>query len=431
MAEITNIRPSFDVSPVVAGLVGASVLVVCVSVTVFVWTCCHQRAEKKHKTPPYKFIHMLKGISIYPETLSNKKKIIKVRRDKDGPGREGGPGSVLVDAAEAGLLGQDKGPRGPSSGTCIDQLPIKVDYGEELRSPVPSLTPGESKTTSPSSPEEEVLLGSLTFSVDYNFPKKALVVTIQEAHGLPVMDEQTQGSDPYIKMTILPDKRHRVKTRVLRKTLDPVFDETFTFYGIPYSQLQDLVLHFLVLSFDRFSRDDVIGEVMVPLAGVDPSTGKAQLTRDITKRNIQKCISRGELQVSLSYQPVAQRMTVVVLKARHLPKMDITGLSGNPYVKVNVYYGRKRIAKKKTHVKKCTLNPVFNESFVYDIPPDLLPDISIEFLVIDFDRSTKNEAVGRLILGAHSVTASGAEHWREVCESPRKPVAKWHSLSEY
>nr|BAE34639.1 unnamed protein product [Mus musculus] len=430
MAEITNIRPSFDVSPVAAGLIGASVLVVCVSVTVFVWTCCHQQAEKKHKTPPYKFIHMLKGISIYPETLSNKKKIIKVRRDKDGPRRESGRGNLLINA-ESGLLSHDKDPRGPSPASCMDQLPIKRDYGEELRSPMTSLTPGESKATSPSSPEEDVMLGSLTFSVDYNFPKKALVVTIQEAHGLPVMDDQTQGSDPYIKMTILPDKRHRVKTRVLRKTLDPVFDETFTFYGIPYSQLQDLVLHFLVLSFDRFSRDDVIGEVMVPLAGVDPSTGKVQLTRDIIKRNIQKCISRGELQVSLSYQPVAQRMTVVVLKARHLPKMDITGLSGNPYVKVNVYYGRKRIAKKKAHVKKCTLNPVFNESFIYDIPTDLLPDISIEFLVIDFDRTTKNEVVGRLILGAHSVTTSGAEHWREVCESPRKPIAKWHSLSEY
>lgn len=276
-----------DVSPVAAGLIGASVLVVCVSVTVFVWTCCHQQVEKKHKTPPYKFIHMLKGISIYPETLSNKKKIIKVRRDKDGPGRESGRGNLLVNAAESGLLGQEKDPRGPSSASCIDQLPIKIDCGEELRSPMTSLTPGESKATSPSSPEEDVMLGSLTFSVDYNFPKKALVVTIQEAHGLPVMDDQTQGSDPYIKMTILPDKRHRVKTRVLRKTLDPVFDETFTFYGIPYSQLQDLVLHFLVLSFDRFSRDDVIGEVMVPLAGVDPSTGKVQLIRDIIKRNIQ------------------------------------------------------------------------------------------------------------------------------------------------
>lgn len=44
--------------------------------------------------------------------------------------------------------------------------------------------------------------------------------------------------------------------------------------------------HFLVLSFDRFSRMTIIGEAM-PLAGVDPSTGKVQLTRDIIKRNIQ------------------------------------------------------------------------------------------------------------------------------------------------
>ncbi|XP_039219100.1 synaptotagmin-11 isoform X2 [Crotalus tigris] len=430
MAEIASVRPSFDVSPIVAGLIGATVLVVSVSVTVFVWTCCHQQLEKKQKSPPYKFIHMLKGISIYPETLTNKKKIIRIRRDKKGVARKDGNGHLLVDAAEAGLVGSEGTSAGLNAASSVNQLPVKVEYGEEP-SPQQSLTPVGSKTSSMSSPEEDLMLGTLTFSVDYNFPKKALVVTIQEAHGLPVMDEHNQGSDPYIKMTILPDKRHRVKTRVLRKTLDPVFDETFTFYGIPYSQLQDLVLHFLVLSFDRFSRDDVIGEVMVPLAGVDPSTGKVHLTREIVKRNIQKCISRGELQVSLSYQPVAQRMTVMVLKARQLPKMDISGLSGNPYVKVNVYYGRKRIAKKKTHVKKCTLNPVFNESFIYDIPTDLLPDVSMEFLVIDFDRTTKNEVVGRLILGAHSVTAGGVEHWREVCENPRKQIAKWHSLSEY
>ncbi|XP_070622296.1 synaptotagmin-11 isoform X1 [Erythrolamprus reginae] len=331
MAEIASVRPSFDVSPIVAGLIGATVLVVSVSVTVFVWTCCHQHLEKRQKSAPYKFIHMLKGISIYPETLSNKKKIIRVRRDKKGVARKDGSGHLLVDAAEAGLVGSEKAPLGgPNAASSVNQLPIKVEYGEDP-SPHQSLTPAGSKTSSLSSPEEEVMLGTLTFSVDYNFPKKALVVTIQEAHGLPVMDEHNQGSDPYIKMTILPDKRHRVKTRVLRKTLDPVFDETFTFYGIPYSQLQDLVLHFLVLSFDRFSRDDVIGEVMVPLAGVDPSTGKVHLTREIIKRNIQKCISRGELQVSLSYQPVTQRMTVMVLKARQLPKMDITGLSGRSY----------------------------------------------------------------------------------------------------
>ncbi|ELW64601.1 Synaptotagmin-11 [Tupaia chinensis] len=119
MADIANILPSFDVSPVVAGLIGASVLVVCVSVTVFVWTCCHQEAEKKHKTPSYKFIRGLKGISIYPETFS-KEKIIKVRRNKDGPKRESNHENLLIHAAEAGLLGHNKSPGGPSSGPCTD-----------------------------------------------------------------------------------------------------------------------------------------------------------------------------------------------------------------------------------------------------------------------------------------------------------------------
>lgn len=37
---------------------------------------------------------------------------------------------------------------------------------------------------------------------------------------------------------------------------------------------------------------------------------------------------RGELLVSVCHQPAAARLTVVILKARNLPKMDITGMSG-------------------------------------------------------------------------------------------------------
>ena len=42
--------------------------------------------------------------------------------------------------------------------------------------------------------------------------------------------------------------------------------------------------------------------------------------------------------------------------------------STDPYVKIYLLYNEQRIAKKKTHVKKRTLNPVFNESFVFDLP---------------------------------------------------------------
>jgi hypothetical protein len=41
-----------------------------------------------------------------------------------------------------------------------------------------------------------------------------------------------------------------------------------------------------------------------------------------------KSYGRGELLVSLCYQPHASRLTAVVLKARNIPRMDMTGLAG-------------------------------------------------------------------------------------------------------
>ncbi|XP_068180302.1 synaptotagmin-11b [Antennarius striatus] len=459
MADMMELGPAYAMSPVLAGFLGAGVLVLLVVVLVLLWSFCQRRylhvsgRYKLHgdrycdaEDPPYKFIHMLKGISIYPESLSSSKRIVRGIRRADRERERGGPvaavggrGMVLVDT-ENNILdvpGQlqmshlvPPAGSGPAHGHAQPEraLPVRADY-----CCLDSSSAGSSQTASPFTPapsDPEPRLGTISLTVDYNFPKKALVVTIVGARGLPAMDEQAGSSDPYVKMTILPEKKHRVKTRVLRKTREPVFDETFTFYGVAYSALPDLTLHFLVLSFDRFARDDVIGEAVVPLKGVDPSTGRVHLSQDISKRNMQG-ESRGELLASLSYQPVSHRLSVVVLKARHLPKMDITGLSANPYVKVNVFYGRKRIAKKKTHVKKSTLNPVFNESFIYDIPPELLPEISVEFLVVDFDRTTKNEVLGRLQLGLQSPAPSGGAHWREVCENPRRQISKWHHLSEY
>jgi len=81
----------------------------------------------------------------------------------------------------------------------------------------------------------------------------------------------------------------KVKTRVVRKTLNPVFDETFTFYGIDANQLTGISLHFVVLSFDRFSRDDVIGEVVYQLEGMDVESGNKSavcVCRQIEQRHV-------------------------------------------------------------------------------------------------------------------------------------------------
>ena len=37
------------------------------------------------------------------------------------------------------------------------------------------------------------------------------------------------SSDPYVKLFLLPDKKKKFETKVHRKTLEPDFNETFTF----------------------------------------------------------------------------------------------------------------------------------------------------------------------------------------------------------
>ena len=75
----------------------------------------------------------------------------------------------------------------------------------------------------------------------------------------------------------------------------------------------------------------------------------------------------------------------------------------DPYVKIYLLHKEQRISKKKTHVKKRTLNPVFNESFVFDLPrtDNGLADIQLEFALLDWDRVTKNE-VKRLSVNSGS-----------------------------
>ena len=75
---------------------------------------------------------------------------------------------------------------------------------------------------------EVVNLGKLEFSMDYDFQKQELTVGVMQASELPAMD-MGGTSDPYVKVYILPEKKKKFETKVHRKTLNPVFNETFVF----------------------------------------------------------------------------------------------------------------------------------------------------------------------------------------------------------
>ncbi|XP_055038711.1 synaptotagmin-7b isoform X2 [Misgurnus anguillicaudatus] len=282
---------------------------------------------------------------------------------------------------------------------------------------------------SPGSEEEEhegpvcEKLGRIQFSVGYSFQDSTLTVKILKGQDLPAKDF-SGTSDPFVKLYLLPDKKHKLETKVKRKNLNPHWNETFLFEGFPYEKVVQRTLYMQVLDYDRFSRNDPIGEVSVPLNKIDlahmPTFWK----------ELKPCSdgsgSRGDLLVSLCYNPTANIITVSIIKARNLKAMDIGGTS-DPYVKVWLMNKDKRVEKKKTVVMKRCLNPVFNESFPFDVPAHVLRETTIVITVMDKDKLSRNDVIGKIYLSWKSGPAE-VKHWKDMMSHPRTAVAQWHAL---
>lgn len=297
-------------------------------------------------------------------------------------------------------------------------------YKEKVQPDMDELTENAEEPDEGEKPEVQKL-GKLQYKLEYDFNQNSFSVTVIQAEELPALD-MGGTSDPYVKVYLLPDKKKKFETKVHRKTLNPVFNETFVFKSLPYSEAMNKTLVFAIFDFDRFSKHDQIGEVKVPLCTVD-------LAQTIEEwRELQSVEGEGgqlgDICFSLRYVPTAGKLTVVILEAKNLKKMDVGGLS-DPYVKIALMQNGKRLKKKKTSIKKCTLNPYYNESFTFEVPFEQIQKVNLVVTVVDYDRIGTSEPIGKVVLGYN---ASGTElrHWSDMLASPRRPIAQWHTLKD-
>ncbi|KAL5279617.1 SYT2 family protein [Megaselia abdita] len=325
------------------------------------------------------------------------RRFLKKRRTKDGKGKKG------VDMKSVQLLGSA--------------------YKEKVQPDMEELT--ENAEEDEESKHSEQKLGKLQYKLEYDFNNNSLAVTVIQAEELPALD-MGGTSDPYVKVYLLPDKKKKFETKVHRKTLSPVFNETFTFKSLPYADAMNKTLVFAIFDFDRFSKHDQIGEVKVPLCTIDLAQTIEEWRELVSVEG--EGGQLGDICFSLRYVPTAGKLTVVILEAKNLKKMDVGGLS-DPYVKIAIMQNGKRLKKKKTSIKKCTLNPYYNESFSFEVPFEQIQKINLVVTVVDYDRIGTSEPIGRVILGCN---AQGTElrHWSDMLASPRRPIAQWHTLKD-
>ncbi|XP_071791458.1 synaptotagmin-1-like isoform X2 [Asterias amurensis] len=386
----------------------AGLLLLCCCGCICVKCCCKKRKKKEGKkglkgAVDLKSVQMLGAA--YKEKIqarfTGRKKLQDMRIDR---GRQ--PASVGIDED------QEK--------NSLLQAQVQPD--------VEDLDNGADEDGDTDSVKSEIKLGKLQFSLDYDFQEGKLNVSVAQAADLPGMDF-SGTSDPYVKVYLLPDKKKKYETKVHRKTLNPVFNETFTF-KVPYSEIASKTLVFAIFDFDRFSRHDQIGEVKVKLSQVDLGS-VVEEWRDLQSAEVPGGEGKSELGdicFSLRYVPTAGKLTVVILEAKNLKKMDVGGLS-DPYVKISLYMNNKRMKKKKTTIKKRTLNPYYNESFGFEVPFEQIQKVTLVVTVVDYDRMGSSEPIGKVVLGCNA-TGAGLRHWSDMLASPRRPIAQWHTLQD-
>ncbi|KAK5866789.1 hypothetical protein PBY51_011336 [Eleginops maclovinus] len=272
--------------------------------------------------------------------------------------------------------------------------------------------------------------GKLLYSLDYNAAQSELTVGIKQADSLKAMD-LGGSSDPYVKVYLCPAKSRTVETKVFKNTLNPVFNEHFSFQLSKASLLKSTAV-MQVFDFNRFSKHNLIGELRLPLSSVDWNH-VIEEWQDLAEPAKFEEEELGEICFSLRYVPSAAKLTVAILEAKNLKSMDMGGSSvtatpgTNPYVKVQLALDKRKWKKRKTSMKKRTLNPYYNESFTFDVTFEQIQRVNLVISVWDHDAMTRNDAMGKIFLGCDA-SGNQLRHWADMLSNPRRPVAQWHSL---
>ena len=85
----------------------------------------------------------------------------------------------------------------------------------------------------------------------------------------------------------------------------------------------------------------------------------------------------------------------------------------DPYVKIWLISDGKKMEKQKTATKQKTRNPVFNESFIFSVPKDMVRKSCLRISVIDHDLVGRNDLIGEIMLGSKSGPEE-VRQWQEM-----------------
>ncbi|XP_043259386.1 uncharacterized protein LOC122401370 [Colletes gigas] len=280
--------------------------------------------------------------------------------------------------------------------------------------------------------EERPIAGYVCVTVEYDrlsgrgFDNEGdLVVSVREAKDLVTPDGQP-ARDTFARVCLLPDRQSSWKTRTYRGTSSPCYQEKFLFglHGGPTGRT--LLIEVFSDETSIGGDETLIGESTLPLEPPPRGTGTTTTWLQLAG-SYMPSPRLGELMFSLSYSPTAERLTLVVVKAKNL--RGASSVPGDFFVKVYLLQQGEKVHKKRTSIKKGENNPIFNEFIIFNVPTHILESIQLRLKVaeINSEQGMKPISVGYIVVGPTS-TGRALHHWKQMLAAFRHPVPMWHPL---
>ncbi|XP_055451258.1 synaptotagmin-16 [Psammomys obesus] len=293
--------------------------------------------------------------------------------------------------------------------------------------------------------------GDLDVIFEYRAVTQKLTVTIVRAQGLP--DKDRSGVNSWqVHVVLLPSKKQRGKTNIQRGP-NPVFKEKVTFAKLEPRDVAACAVRFRLYAARKMTRERMMGERLFSLSHLHPegemkvtlvleprsnmSSGESPLSPSVVSHSDSasstQSLSHGgvpELLVGLSYNATTGRLSVEMIKGSHFRNLSASR-APDTYGKLFLLncVGQE-MSRCKTSVRRGQPNPVYKETFVFQVALFQLSDVTLMVSIYSRRTMKRKEMVGWIALGQNSSGEEEKEHWEEMKESKGQQICRWHTLLE-
>uniref|UniRef100_A0A3B4H722 Synaptotagmin-14-like n=1 Tax=Pundamilia nyererei TaxID=303518 RepID=A0A3B4H722_9CICH len=292
-------------------------------------------------------------------------------------------------------------------------------------------------------PEPLAKYGTLDVAFEYDSSEQWLAVTVTAATDIPAL-KQTGNISWQVHLVLLPTKKQRAKTGV-QKGPCPIFTETFKFSRVEQEALGDYAVRFRLYSIRRMKKEKVLGEKVFYLTKLNLQ-GKIALPVTLEPGGCGSVVSVSrsagalsyrstedsstpEILLGLIYNSATGQLSAEVIKGNHFK----TTASDKPtYVKLTMLDSKgKEMSKCKTAVCRGQPNPIYKETFVFQVALFQLSEVSLVVSVFCRRSSMRpRERLGWVSLGLNSTSEEQQAHWIEMKEAEGQQVCHWHTLTD-